>query len=260
MNLKKLILDLMPPMLARGIRRVRGLRPPVVHEGTPVYLYFHKILGSSSQFGEDLIVDLLLARKVATRGKGSYVDVGANDPVLLNNTNRLYELGWNGINIEPTIALYEKFLIERPDDINLCIGCGDTNHTATFYEMSFSELSTFNADNAAKKYEGKKQIGKRDVEIRTLKTIFDAHLKDREIDVMSVDVEGDCLRVLRGNDWTSYRPLLLLLEVTDEERTETLPYLQQIDYVRLFDNTLNLIAIDRARLSEVSHTIERMKT
>ena len=54
---------------------------------------------------------------------GFYVDVGAHDGISFNNT--LYfekNNNWTGINIEPIKSVFDKLVINRPNNINLKFG------------------------------------------------------------------------------------------------------------------------------------------
>ena len=81
---------------------------------------------------------------------GFYVDIGANDPQLLSNTQRFYKKGWTGINIEPNIIQYKKFIEMRPNDINLNVGIGSSNKEMDFYILTADTLSTFDKEEALK--------------------------------------------------------------------------------------------------------------
>ena len=49
--------------------------------------------------------------------KGTYVDVGANHPIIYSNTYHLYRLGWSGLAIDPLPTHKKRFLKTRPKDI-----------------------------------------------------------------------------------------------------------------------------------------------
>src|SRR3989344_2532261 len=63
-------------------------------------------LHSYSQWGEDIIIDKLLGMK----NKGFYIDIGAYDPIRFSNTQRFYNKGWKGINIEPDPIRINKLI------------------------------------------------------------------------------------------------------------------------------------------------------
>jgi hypothetical protein len=57
-------------------------------------------------------------------------------------------------------------------------------------------------------------VGSTEIRTRTLRELLDQYLpSDQKIDVLSVDVEGLDLQVLRSNDWIRYRPLVILAEL-----------------------------------------------
>lgn len=108
-------------------------------------LFFHRLIKKSfSQYWEDLAIDKMLDYKKF----GFYVDVGAHNPKRFNNTQRFYLKGWRGINIEPNYINFKKFLIDRPNDINLNIGIGNINNEMDFYIFEPDTTCTFSKDMA----------------------------------------------------------------------------------------------------------------
>ena len=102
------------------------------------------VWGSFSQKGEDLIIE----RIIGDIKKGFYIDIGAHNPNVFNNTKRFYQKGWQGINIEPNPRLIQEFFKQRPRDINLHIGIGKTSGSTTFFEFVVDGLSTFSKTEA----------------------------------------------------------------------------------------------------------------
>jgi len=95
--------------------------------------------------------DLILLSFLEDIEKGFYVDIGANDPWTYSVTKLFYELGWNGINIEPLPDMYDKLCEDRPFDTNLNIGISNEEG---FMELRVADdLSTFDE----KVYIGKKE-------------------------------------------------------------------------------------------------------
>jgi len=213
-------------------------------EGIKMSQYVHPLVDSHSQYNEDLIIDALLKCKEV----GTYVDIGANDPSLLNNTMRFYKRGWSGINVEPDPRLYNKLIEQRPRDINLNIGIGPVPGKMKFYIMSADTLSSFNKDAALEsgRIHGATLVSSQQVTVRPLMDIFDEYLVKREIDFMSVDTEGFDLAVLRSNDWLRYRPLLLMVEI-NQGGLEIIAFLEQFNYMLIYCNDVNGILIDMRR-------------
>jgi FkbM family methyltransferase len=159
--------------------------------------------------------DVLLARVFRDVPVGFYVDVGACDPDHASLTRHFYESGWHGINIEPG-AVFEKLPVCRPRDVNLNVAASEAPGTLTFTE--FPESPALGAVNptineamrpfAAGKYE-------RTVEARPLRDILAEHATGKTIDFLSIDVEGHERSVILGNDWTRFRPRVLVIEATE---------------------------------------------
>jgi FkbM family methyltransferase len=164
--------------------------------------------GTFSQHGEDTFI---LNRLGNT---GFYVDVGANDPHRLSNTYGLYLRGWGGITIEPIRALYEKHKKMRPRDRQFNVGLGGSDHSLLkFYELDPHVLSTFDERTATAYIGGgiAKKIASYNLPIRSLTSVLD-EVAPHKIDLLSIDVEGFELPVLKGFDFSKYHPRMIILE------------------------------------------------
>lgn len=58
---------------------------------------------------------------------GFYVDIGALDPIYHSSTLNLHVLGWKGVNVEAKPKLFERFLMNRENDININYAVGEIN-------------------------------------------------------------------------------------------------------------------------------------
>lgn len=165
-----------------------------------------------SQWGEDVILWHFLRDK----REGFYVDVGAHHPYFLSNTARLHNFnGWTGINVEPDERLFQEFLRVRPKDINLCCGVGATDGVQKMAIFEEAAVNSFDAESVRVQIAHAGRVPKewREVPVRTLRGILDEHLPaGRTIDLLNVDAEGLDLVVLESNDWSRYRPGIVLVE------------------------------------------------
>ncbi len=207
--------------------------------------------------------DVLLNGFFKKETKGFYVDVGASDPRLFSVTRKFYEEGWRGINIEPNKALFDLLEVDRPEDINLNIGVADKNGSLTLWEYPDGDgLSTFSPSikqlytehttyetNHFKDYE---------VPVRTLQSIFEQN-QVKTIHFMKVDVEGFEYEVLAGNDWDTYRPLVLCIE-SEHIVKDWRPMLQKNNYTRVFFDGLNeyYVANEHPEITENFSYIQAM--
>jgi FkbM family methyltransferase len=166
---------------------------------------------SYAQVLEDVILDRALGRI----SEGFYIDVGGYHPDSDSVTRHFYDLGWNGINIEPGKLYFSEFERLRPRDTNLKIAISDHVGEATFYEMD--QISTLEARYADrhKSY----LTGQYTVPITTLAKICQEHVH-RDIHFLKIDVEGHEAAVLRGADFNLYRPWIIVIEAKEPNRVD----------------------------------------
>jgi FkbM family methyltransferase len=158
--------------------------------------------------------DVLLWRALKHIAHGFYIDVGANDPVEHSVTKAFYDHGWNGVNIEPLPMFRQAFLDQRPRDINLAVAAGATESEITLFDVPTVNgwASTDQAVASAHRREGF-DVVELTVPLRTLSGICEQHA-GREIHFLKIDVEGFEGEVLRGMDFTRWRPWILVIEAT----------------------------------------------
>ena len=118
-------------------------------------------LMSFAQSGEDIIVGFLLDYLGVQ--DVSYLDIGAYDPILINNTYYFYKKGHRGVLVEPNVTMCEKLESIRPEDTTLAVGIGvDAVTDAEYYVMSEPSWSTFSRAEA----EHQEQITNGEVSIK----------------------------------------------------------------------------------------------
>jgi FkbM family methyltransferase len=175
-----------------------------------------------AQRGEDRTLAALLGR----RRRGFYIDVGAWDPVQDSVTKHFYDRGWRGINVEPHPYYSTLLRAARPRDITLPIALGDAPGELDLLVIGHTGLATFEpavadyaAAWAAEHRHWETGIETVRVPVSTLAAVCRAHVPaGTEIDFLKIDVEGWEERVLRGADWTVYRPRILCIEAVDPLR------------------------------------------
>ncbi len=159
--------------------------------------------------------DILLARVLDMSLPGFYVDIGAHHPIRFSNTYALYRAGWRGLNVDATPGSMEAFRALRPRDINLECAVSDSALPLRFHLFEEGALNTADADLAQEYVRlGWPMLGVVDVTPRPLAAILQEHLpQGQAIDLMSVDVEGQEMGLLRSNDWERFRPRVMVVEV-----------------------------------------------
>lgn len=204
---------------------------------------------SYSQEGEDILLSKFFENK---KEPGFFVDVGAHHPKKFSNTYLFYLKGWRGINIDAMPDSMIEFNKIRPDDINIECGVSNEEGELDYYVFNEPLMNTFSKKDAeivqAKKYSESHELVKViKVNTKPLSKILDECLLDNvNIDFLSVDVEGFDLKVLQSNNWTKYKPKLILIEslrsdlnvVSELEISKYLSEKGYLPYSKLFNTLL----------------------
>ena len=149
--------------------------------------------------------------------RGFFVEVGANEPASIHSqTWHLEQRGWRGILIEPNRALMDALVRQRPGSRVSNVACSSPEK-AGVAELKIPYVSggAIDTGKAALEVEidhaGFAAYRTETVKVVTLDSILaENHVSG--IDLLSIDVEGTELDVLKGLDLNRYRPRLILLE------------------------------------------------
>lgn len=168
---------------------------------------------SYSQEGEDIILDRLFGDKI----DGFFIDIGAHHARRFSNTYALYRKGWRGINIDATPGSMRSFEMLRPRDINLELAISDRKEPLSFIMFKEGALNTFDGTLAQSYIDsGWETQGTAEIVPETLADVLDKHLPaNQKIDLISIDVEGEELQVLRSNNWSKYCPDIIIIEALE---------------------------------------------
>jgi FkbM family methyltransferase len=165
---------------------------------------------SYSQNGEDLMLKTIFGKH---KKNGCYVDVGCNNPIQKNNTFKLYLKGWRGINIDGNATLINRFNKIRKQDINLNEVISFEKKEIRFFQVKNShELSTIEEGSYDTLIKNGYEVEEKKYVTKTLAEVLEKHLNNRRIDLLSVDVEGHDLEVLKSNDFEKFRPSVICVE------------------------------------------------
>jgi FkbM family methyltransferase len=217
-----------------------------------------KIVGneSFSQCGEDLVVAFALGY-LGADSHMTYLDVGANDPVQLNNTYYFYLRGHRGVLVEPNRALCQLLREKRPDDKVLEAGIGVTAaREADYYIMNFDGLNTFSKEEADHQVASSKgNISISEVVKMPLLNINDVMVQHFHgpPTFLSIDTEGLDLAILRSIDYGRFRPKIICAETlvssSRQTRREIPEFMATQGYVARGGSFVNTIFIDSKLLS-----------
>ena len=164
---------------------------------------------SYAQNQEDILLDRLFPGHV-----GTYMDIGANNPVVDNNTYFFYLRGWRGVNIEPIRRLHDLHRLHRPDDLNLGVAVSDVEGMLPFFEVQDGDPLSTLSEAVAERHRGRGlNVVEYRVPVRTVAGLVREHgIEPPEI--LCIDVECCEDRVIRGIPLDSWRPGVLVVEGT----------------------------------------------
>jgi FkbM family methyltransferase len=164
---------------------------------------------SYSMLGEDIFVKKFFKDKK----KGFYVDIGCYHPIDGNNTYLLYKKGWEGINIDLNKTSIDLFNRARKNDNNLNVAISNKSKKIKFYyRKKINMLNTINKKFAKNSF--KKGFKTGSIQSQTLNSILNkSKFKNKKIDFLNIDVEGNEINALESFNLKKYSPKLICIEI-----------------------------------------------
>jgi FkbM family methyltransferase len=158
---------------------------------------------------------------------GFFIELGANDGITQSNT-LYYERfrNWSGILVEPTPHNYLKCLVNRNSKTKVfCNACVSFAYTEKYVEIIYSNLMSVPlglesdiSDPHAHAELGTKYLKENEVKFKfgaiakTLNSIMNDANSPLIIDLLSLDVEGAELEVLKGIAFDRYKFRFMIIE------------------------------------------------
>ncbi|MEL6812394.1 MAG: FkbM family methyltransferase [Bacteroidota bacterium] len=224
----------------------------LVDKGYALYWTQYDGFLSFAQHADDYIAWQLLGKKRT----GVAVEVGAFDGLHLSNTCSFDQLGWHTVCLEPNPEIYKYLLANRPNAVNVnkaIVGTDDSKEIE-FYSEEIGVLSgvTYDEEDIKKRYENRgleyKEPKKLTVQAGTLSAILNEwNATQKKIDVISIDVEGFEMEVLKGLDLNEFDVKLFIIEANSEaERVAILKHFSAYPkYVHIGNNLQNLFIMKK---------------
>ena len=187
---------------------------------------------------------------------GFYVDVGAHDGVTINNT--LYfekNHNWSGINIEPIKSVFDKLVINRPNDINLnCAVCNNDGVTDFLCNTGYTEMisgikSNFDPRHLQRLHNENIQMGSTTeiikVNTKKLETIFDEN-NISHINYLSIDVEGAEFEVIKSINFDKVFIDIINFENNyNDVSVPIIKYLEEKGYIQLHKKSVDIFMMHK---------------
>jgi len=211
---------------------------------------------SYSQAGEDKIVDFLLNYGGNVKKGISYLDIGCNDWRNLSNSYYLYRRGIRGVLIDANPIYVDEIKVFRPEDTILNCGIGkESSKELEFNIVNQADVSSFNIKTIeeAKKHSPWLEIVKKiKVPVYTLDEIYEKYFV-KVPTIVSLDVEGDELGILKSSNFEKYRPYIFIIETIeyrekislDNKRNDIVEFMKKNNYEEYAFTGVNSIFIDK---------------
>lgn len=185
-----------------------------------------------SQSGQDKIIKEIFFRN---KKNGYFIEIGAFDGITGSNCFYFEKyLNWDGIAVEPNRIQFNKLQKNRKCK---CFNnpISDKIENVEFVEVleGYVQMSGINSANYKKTLEVinsniKNKIQKYSVKTLTLSDIAQTN---KNIDYLSIDIEGQELQVLNSIEFSDYEIKVLSLENNDQKKINFNKLLQDNDFV-----------------------------
>lgn len=158
--------------------------------------------------------DVILWRALGHIPNGTYVDIGAQHPVVDSVSKSFYERGWRGVHVEPVPAYAALLRQDRPDETVLQVALSDQAGVLDLNVIAGTGLST-GVKAYAKTHSSEHGFPTEVVQVPMLPmSTALASLNGQQVHWLKIDVEGFEEQVLRGWDSKALRPWIIVIEAT----------------------------------------------
>lgn len=204
---------------------------------------------SYAQCGEDIIIQYVFDALGVDDIR--YLDVGAHHPSYLSNTYFFYLKGHQGVCVEPNASLLAAFRQHRPRDCIVNIGVAPQEGVADFFVMTTPTLSTFSREEAERvaSYGSERIEHIERMPIRTINSVIAENFSNPP-NLLSLDVEGLDLAILRSLDFERYGPAIICVETlsytenhSEQKLTEIIDFVCAQGYFVYADTFINSIFV-----------------
>ncbi len=194
-------------------------------------IYYRKYTKTSYSISN---VDLIIDRMFANKSKGNFIDLGCNHPIKFNNTYLLYKRGWRGLNIDLDQTSINEFNKIRNLDFNVkaLISNSSNEIKKIYYYHKRSAINTVSEQLIKHRNSSNKDYQIVEQKTKTLEEIINnSPLKNKNIDLLSIDIENHEYEVLKNFDFKNYKISVIVTEIHDLDQSKLEIYNQNIEKI-----------------------------
>ncbi|MDJ0599796.1 MAG: FkbM family methyltransferase [Crocosphaera sp.] len=221
-----------------------------------VWMYLKNSLSPHStyaQLQEDVVVELIVGNV------RKFIDIGAYDGIRSSNTFLFALKGASGICFEPCYSnfsqLKQLYLLNRKVK---CIPEGISDREQTLTLKSFGPFSSIEETKNIEhreiiKTKHKVDLSKasqEEISVHSLDYWLNQYQDFWEIDLMSIDVEGHELAVLKGIDFSRFKTQCFVIENNQKHRNKINSILQEAGYSAVLKNSINTFWINNEIINQ----------
>ena len=184
-----------------------------------------------SQSGEERIINKYLGKDPSTY-KGKYIDIGADHPTKISNTYYYYNLGWNGLLIEPNPKNYPIIREIRPRDTLLPTAISDFDGKLKMCDAVVLDSSV--GDFYFEKFPNNVY----EVECMTIETLLKKYPDFTEPDFISIDAESSEDKILSKCNFEIFKPKIIVIEYWERGKDEEGNTIERMDYRSIWEHFL----------------------
>lgn len=197
---------------------------------------------------------LLLIEKLGYSNKViKYLEIGTNDPMRFNVTYNFYKQNGEGYIVDalPSVAYLAKML--RPRDKFIQAAVSDkSGEDITFYACKSSTVSSLH-EKHHEKWNGQSHNSVKEIKVPLMGINELLGRMEYIPDLLVVDAEGEDEKIIRGIDYTKYRPAIIMVEANHMncDYRELVRFMNDRDYFEYASLQQNVIFVTKEETAKL---------
>lgn len=210
-----------------------------------------------SEYGEDILARTILHDLFSKFENFTYIDIGCNHPIFNSNTYMFYLTGGNGILVDANVKFSKLAMKYRPRDvfINAAVFPNNSKTETTFYQFGGDGgVSTVLPERAEEREKSHGKPEEKKTLVIGVNDLLSRYTGELLLDILSVDVEGLDYEIIKGIDYSKYRPKILLFETSRLERSDEvniIHFLEEKKYMLVGSTFWNLAFADEKQMVSI---------